>query len=384
MSADGQSKEQSPLDAGTIEAISARAKLEYDAILAIATSIKSLADSATESQRLASSAHADIAAKLNELSGLASAASAAMTKINDAQSVIATKSEHIQGAQEHADKVRADLDKVLTAAKQSATESDASKKESVVSASSAAEALASVRATKGNVESESAAIEKARSSAEESEKLLKKLAGKADEVDRKLATYEKTLADLKAKSDSQLQSITDLLPSATSAGLAHAFDHRRKSFIDPGKRWQWLFVGAVLSLVVLAATGLWHVYSETSTLTYEQLLLLWLARLPIAGALVWLAIHAGRESALAKRLEEDYGYKAAVAASFQGFHKQMSEVGATSAQNAPLSKLCEDTLVTLASPPGRIYDKHSLTTTPSAELAKAAKAAKGLATGNSN
>jgi hypothetical protein len=32
--------------------------------------------------------------------------------------------------------------------------------------------------------------------------------------------------------------------------------------------------------------------------------------LPIAAALIWLALHASHESALAKRLERDYGFKA--------------------------------------------------------------------------
>jgi hypothetical protein len=88
---------------------------------------------------------------------------------------------------------------------------------------------------------------------------------------------------------------------------------------------------------------------------------------------LWLAPHASRESALAKRLEEDYGYKAAVASSFQGFQKQMVEVGEAK-EGSPLAKLCSDTLATIASPPGRIYDKHKLIVSPGSDLAEAAKA----------
>jgi predicted fused transcriptional regulator/phosphomethylpyrimidine kinase len=100
-----------------------------------------------------------------------------------------------------------------------------------------------------------------------------------------------------------------------------------------------------------------------------------LARLPIAGALVWLALYASRESALAKRLEEDYGYKSAIASCFEGFRKQMSEVGKDVVSSSPLAKLCGDTLTTVAAPPGRIYDKHNLTVTPASEFTEAAKAA---------
>ncbi len=122
----------------------------------------------------------------------------------------------------------------------------------------------------------------------------------------------------------------------------------------------------------LAGHGLWQVSQAGTKLDWDDLARLWVARLPIAGALIWLALHASRESALAKRLEEDYGYKAAIAASFQGFHKQMADIGKTASEGSPLAKLCGDTLATIASPPGRIYDKHRLTVTPTGELAETA------------
>lgn len=154
---------------------------------------------------------------------------------------------------------------------------------------------------------------------------------------------------------------------------AHAFDQRRQSFLKPSTRWQWLFVGSVSALALLALTGLIGAVRDGMPLTYDELLRLWLARLPIAGALIWLALHSSQESALAKRLEEDYGYKAAIAASFQGFQKMMAETAAEVQSNTPLAKLCEDTLATLASSPGRIYEKHKLTVSPSGEIASAAK-----------
>jgi hypothetical protein len=52
----------------------------------------------------------------------------------------------------------------------------------------------------------------------------------------------------------------------------------------------------------------------------------------------------------------------------------MSEVGAATASNLPLGKLCQDTLTTIASPPGRIYDKHALVVSPTDEFKEAAKA----------
>jgi hypothetical protein len=137
---------------------------------------------------------------------------------------------------------------------------------------------------------------------------------------------------------------------------------------------------------MLTITGLWALYhggtggagGAATTPTYDEVLRMWLSRLPVVAALVWLALHASRESALAKRLEEDYGYKSAIAASFLGFHKQMAEIGSAAETNKPLAKLCGDTLTTIACPPGRIYDSHKLTVTPADEITDAAKAAVNL------
>lgn len=300
---------------------------------------------------------------------------AAKTQITDEQTVISAKSSHIEDAKSHADGVRAELDRALNAATKSVTDAEGADTRAKSAADSAVEALAAITTQKTQAETELTAIAAARELAKTAATATKALADKADVIEARVADYENKLAKSEIQANEQLATITGLLPGATSAGLAHAFDLRRKSFLKPGTRWQWLFVGSVAALVALALTGLWNVVKDGTPLSYDELLRLWLARAPIAGALIWLALHASRESALAKRLEEDYGYKAVIAASFQGFQEQMAKIGATAPANSPLGKLCDDTLATLASPPGRIYDKHKLTISPASELASAARAA---------
>lgn len=237
----------------------------------------------------------------------------------------------------------------------------------------AQESGSALSAMKAQADLDAASISAAKEAGNEAVLQLKGLADKAKTVQKELGGYEAELEGLIEASKKQLTTITDLLPGATSAGLAHAFDQRRQSFLKPSTRWQWLFVGSVTLLAFLALTGLLGAVRDGVPLSYDELLRLWLARLPIAGALIWLALHSSQESALAKRLEEDYGYKAAIAASFQGFQKMMAETTVDAQSNTPLAKLCEDTLATLASSPGRIYDKHKLTVSPSGELASAAK-----------
>ena len=310
--------------------------------------------------------------KLSEIQAIATAATVAETKIADDQSVIASKSAHIDEAKTHADQVRVVLDQIQTSLAQKATEAEGLRTRAQSASDSSTECLNAIKTQKNQADVELVAITAARDTAKASSVATKGLGDKAETVEQQMKAYETRLEELIVESGKHLTEIVGLLPGATSAGLAHAFDDRRKTFMKPGTRWQWVFVGSLVALVLLAVTGLWNVYRAGPQLTWDELARLWVARLPIAGALIWLALHASRESALAKRLEEDYGYKAAIAASFQGFQKQMADIGSATPEGSPLSKLCQDTLLTIASPPGRIYDKHQLTVSPSSELASAA------------
>lgn len=322
----------------------------------------------TEHRRLSAAALADAQVKATETAAAATQAIAAKTQIVDDQAVIAAKSGHIQQAQEHADKVRGDLDRALTLAMQQVTDAEGLKSRAQSATDTATNLLIEMKTIKAAVDVEGSSITDIRTAAEEADSVTQNLAAKSATIEERIADYESQLATLKSQCETQLATIVGLLPGATSAGLAHAFDQRRQTFLKPTVRWQWLFVGSVFALVLLALTGLWNVYNSAVPFSYDELLRLWLARFPIAGALVWLALYAGRESALAKRLEEDYGYKSAIASSFLGFHKQMAEIGDRSEMNTPLSTLCTDTLATISSPPGRIYEKHKLIISPSTEL----------------
>lgn len=312
--------------------------------------------------------------KMAEITATATQVVAAKTKITDDQAVIATKSDHIQKAQEHADSIRASLDRTLTAATQQATACEAQKSKAEGAVNDIAKTASSIQTTKGAIDSDATTISAAKKTALESANLTKSLADKAATIETQVREYETKLVGFEQQCVTQLAKIETLLRGATSAGLAHAFDERRQKFQKPQNRWQIVFVSSLAAIVFLTLSGLIQVSLLGKVPTYDELVRLWLLRLPIAAALVWLALHSSREAALAKRLEEDYGYKSAIASCFEGFRKQMSEISKDIAAASPLGKLCEDTLTTIASPPGRIYDKHKLTVSPAGELTEAAKA----------
>ncbi len=366
----------------TLKEICEAAKIEAGATKVSADLAKAAADAASksekdilESQSKMTAVLAEAQAKLAEIMTLATQAVAANTKITDHQVVVATKSDHIQKAQEHADKVRADLDRALTAATQQVTGAEGEKAKAQSLAEAATKLLADIQKIKGDVDAVSVSVASTRKATEESAAQTKGLADKSVVVEDRISKYEQRLTEIDQRCAVQLKMTDDLLRGATSAGLATAFDKRRQTFLKPNNLWQGAFVGSVLLLVVLAVSGLWHVYGLDKIPGWGELARLWLARLPIAGALIWLALHASRESALAKRLEEDYGYKAAIASCFEGFRKQMSEIDTDKATKSQLAKLCENTLSTIASPPGRIYAAHKLIVSPVDEISGVAKVA---------
>jgi len=367
--------------APSIEEIAKNAQIVLASITGFAESAKVAAAAAVDSNGLTAKALSDSQAKLVECTTTVTQAMAARTKILDEQAVIATKSDHIQKAQEHADKVRADLDRALTAAMKQVTDAEGYNTKAQSAAESATKLLADVRTAKGAIDMDGAAAVTARKAAETAMDLIKGLAEKTAEVKASLAAYEKRLGELNTQCATQLKKIESLLPGATSAGLASSFDDRRKAFLKPQNRWQWLFVVSVLAIVAVTFTSFLHGLQATIPPTYEELGRLWLTRLPLIGALVWLAMHASHESALAKRLEEDYGYKAAISSCFEGFKEQMSAIDTGVASSSALATLLKNTLDIIATPPGRIYEKHALAVSPTSELTEVAKAATDLSLG---
>jgi peptidoglycan hydrolase CwlO-like protein len=317
---------------------------------------------------------AEVQSKLQQISAAATQAAAAKAQITDAQAIIATRSDHIEGAQKHTDQVRAQMDRALTAAQANATEVDRIKRRTVSIADNVAKIQAAISKSKVDVDSNTEGTRQLLNTASSTISELESLADKADQTEQKIADYEARLAELEKQCNEQLRTIVGLLPGATSAGLASAFDERRQTFLEPSRRWQRWFVGTVIALILLGVTGLVQLYMGDEVLSYEKVLRVWLGRLPVAAALVWLALYTSREASLAKRLEEDYGYKSAIAASFQGFQLQMREIAETVGAESPLGKLCHDTLIAIASPPGRIYEKHALTVSPSGEIEELAGA----------
>lgn len=344
------------------------------------SSVQPLVESARQEITALSAARGQAEALLTEIQSKvadaqtnAAAILAANQQIENARASAEASSTAIGSKKEEVDALQTELGLQLTTAKVTVGKADEALSQANQARDSAVQALEAVEASKVTGGEAVAEVMESKKQGAIHAAALQSLADKAKDVDARISRYEQKLAEFEEHAKKQLADITGLLPGATSAGLASAFDERRKSFLEPGTGWQKLFIGSIVLLILLAASGLIQAWIASAPMGYEEILRLWLTRLPIAAALVWLALHSSREAALAKRLEEDYGYKVAIASTFLGFQKQMSEIGGAVEATSPLGRLCDETLAIISSPPGRIYEKQALTVTPGSELAGAAR-----------
>ena len=280
------------------------------------------------------------------------------------QSVIATKSEHIEGGRTHVDKVRGEVDRLFTEAQQSAVNAEAQHQASRTSLENLSTVYSSAQTVKANTDSNAESVAKLLQQCEEHASTSKKLADISDTTEKNVKAYEARLAELELTAANRLKTIESLLPRATSAGLASAFNERRLDFKWPQIIWQSVFGTCVLALLIIAVVEFGFFSKSESGLTWDSLGLSLLHRLPYALPLVWLAIHASGKAAMAQRVEEDYAFKETVSRSFEGFRREMAELEGKAAPESALSRLCAGVLTIITNPPGRIYEKHAMNEAP--------------------
>ncbi|SDE36220.1 hypothetical protein [Kordiimonas lacus] len=156
--------------------------------------------------------------------------------------------------------------------------------------------------------------------------------GLKNELQEKIQAY-KDLAESHQKKFAAFEKrIEDLLPGATSAGLASAYADRRKTFEDPIKFNSRLFYAAMAGLFVIGfifsveSIGEWPLKFTHAT-NLSELGSSFLLKLPFLGPLIWLAVFASKRRSEAQRLEQEYAHKEALAKSYESFKQQIHELG---------------------------------------------------------
>jgi len=282
---------------------------------------------------------------------LASAVAASLARVKE---IDASKESAVAGTNA--------VSEALRAAKEATEATGDARKQAEKSAQEASALTVAIsenhKAAKENSEQTAALLLQARNSEADLKKVLDHLS-RSDEI---AVGYEARVEKLATQLQALIERTENLLPGATSAGLASAFNKQRQRFLTPQRQWLITFVCCIAGLVIVAlpsffsalSLGWWgHSQVETWDVTWRVLTM----RLPIVLPLVWLGIYAGRNYMISLRLEEDYAYKEAVSSSFEGYKREMEKIAAgTEANPTPITILCTNVLRAIAERPGRIYE----------------------------
>ena len=155
-----------------------------------------------------------------------------------------------------------------------------------------------------------------------------------------------------------LDEIQETLEGANRVGMASSFDKRKNELAAQLKIWQWVFVGAILLIVIAAWSFIIPTLSSESTRLPEII-----AELGIVFPLVWLGWFAAKQYGYTSKIKEDYAFKAASAMAYEGYKKAARDV------NEDLeSVLLEFSLFNMSQNPIRLYGNGDMHGTPIHEL----------------
>jgi chemotaxis protein histidine kinase CheA len=217
------------------------------------------------------------------------------------------------------------------------------------------------------------------SQASEDEEGLKEILDRLTKSDGVATGHEARIAKLSQELETLIKKTESLLPGATSAGLASAFNSQRERFGSPQRRWLYTFIVCMVGLIAVSTPSFLHAAFGSGVSTWGDIFRGMAMRLPIVVPLVWLAIYAGRNYMLSIRLEEEYAYKEAVSRAFEGYKREMEKITTVDVNNpTPLTALCTNVLTAIAERPGRIYEGKQYDITMLNEMKAAANGASAL------
>ena len=265
---------------------------------------------------------------LGELITLKGAADESFKNVKDARHFAEENSSIISnlkvGAESATKAVSENLKATLVATESCAKDAEATKK-------GAAEVLTAVEAAKRD------------------QAQTKAIAEIAAQADKQVTAYEKKLDEKITECEELRAKIDGLLPGATSASLASAFENRRRCYATPRKIWAVL---TVLSTFSFIAFGAFIIKNHLEVTSLSEWFFRAITKSPIILGLILLEEFSRRNYHRNVRLEEEYAHKEVLSKSFEGYRKQMEGIG-----GAPLGQLSMNLLEALKESPVRLVDR---------------------------
>jgi len=179
-------------------------------------------------------------------------------------------------------------------------------------------------------------------------------------ISDKIKALEEYEAEQKERIENLYKKIEEHLPGATSAGLAKAYEKRRKFYQFPIFTWNVVFVIAMLIMIYFGYKNLQDVKSWEDALKHI------LHYTPIYLPAIWLAIYASKRRSESRALEEEYAHKEALAKSYSSYKLQIEEIGGE--DKGLIEKLLDKTIDTVSDNPSKVLDRKHGDNTPALDI----------------
>lgn len=152
---------------------------------------------------------------------------------------------------------------------------------------------------------------------------------KIDSIEKSSNLTGQKISDTELRIQRTLKDAEKALTSATAAGLAKEFETRRKDLFTTQK---WWVFGLISSLVLALVIAFFRLHSMQELLIKPEkaagsiiFLNILISVLSIAAP-VWFAWVSTKQIGYCFRLSEDYGFKASIAAAYEGFRKEIEQL----------------------------------------------------------
>lgn len=201
--------------------------------------------------------------------------------------------------------------------------------------------------------------------------------GLKKELETRLSALKEYEKDQQANNKNLYAQIESLLPGATSAGLAKAYQVMRESFQEPIKKWNMVFIGSLGVMFLTTLATFFHMsvapdgtitYGFLSMTNFNDTLNSLLFKLPLYGPLIWLAVYASKRRSENQRLEQEYAHKEALAKSYDSYRTQIENLNQKDQEL--LKMLLESAIQTISHNASNTLDKKHGDGTPAQDVIK--------------
>lgn len=172
--------------------------------------------------------------------------------------------------------------------------------------------------------------------------------GLESELTERVTELASLESDQKVKHKAMFDQIESLLPGATSAGLATAYEKLKDSFEVPIERFTKFFYWSLIGLGVAAFVMAIKHISLTPVIAidfvevpeWDVILKALIYKVPFIAPVVWLALFSATRRSQYERLQQEYAHKEALARSYESYKKQLIDLKGDSEelQKALISK----------------------------------------------